>query len=85
MAKRQVFYRFHFDNDVMRVQQIRNMGVIEGDVPVSANEWEQLKRKSGGVEKWIDDNMKYRSCAIVLIGKDTSNRPWIKYEIKKNV
>ena len=23
--KRQVFYSFHFDNDVMRVQQIRNM------------------------------------------------------------
>ncbi|MDQ1224403.1 hypothetical protein QE443_000564 [Pantoea ananatis] len=29
--KRQVFYSFHFDNDVMRVQQIRNMGVIEGE------------------------------------------------------
>jgi MTH538 TIR-like domain (DUF1863) len=83
MAKRQVFYSFHFDHDVMRVQQIRNMGVIEGDEPVSANEWEQLKRKSGGVEKWIDDNMKYRSCAIVLIGEDTSKRPWVKYEIKK--
>ncbi len=28
--KRKVFYSFHFDNDVMRVQQIRNMGVLEG-------------------------------------------------------
>lgn len=26
--KRKVFYSFHFDNDVMRVQQIRNMGVL---------------------------------------------------------
>jgi MTH538 TIR-like domain (DUF1863) len=67
----------------MRVQQIRNMGVIEGDEPVSANEWEQLKRKAGGVEKWIDDNMKYRSCVIALIGAETSKRPWVKYEIKK--
>ena len=31
----------------------------------------------------IDDNMKYRSCAIVLIGEDTSKRSWVKYEIKK--
>lgn len=31
MAKRQVFYSFHFDNDVMRVQQVRNIGAIEGN------------------------------------------------------
>lgn len=83
MAKRQVFYSFHFDNDVMRVQQIRNMGVIEGDEPVSPNVWEQLKNKNGGVEQWINDNMRYRSCVIVLIGSDTWKRPWVKYEIKK--
>jgi antiphage defense system Thoeris ThsB-like protein len=83
MAKRQVFYNFHFDKDVMRVQQIRNMGVVEGDEPVSPNEWEQLKRKSGGIEKWIDDNMKYRSCVIVLIGEETYRRPWVRYEIEK--
>lgn len=83
MAKRQVFYSFHFDNDVMRVQQIRNMGIVEGDQPVAANEWEQLQRRTGGVEKWIDDNMRYRSCVIVLIGEDTYRRPWVKYEIEK--
>jgi hypothetical protein len=83
MAKRQVFYSFHFDNDVMRVQQIRNMGVVDGDEPVSPNEWEQLRRRDGGIERWIDDNMKYRSCVIVLIGEDTHKRPWVKYEIEK--
>jgi len=83
MAKRQVFYSFHFDKDVMRVQQIRNMGVIEGNTPVSANDWEEARKKPGAIEKWIDDNMKYRSCVIVLVGEDTANRPWVKYEIKK--
>lgn len=39
--KRQVFYSFHFDNDVMRVQQIRNMGVIEGEEPVRPNDLTQ--------------------------------------------
>jgi len=81
--KRQIFYSFHFDNDVMRVQQIRNMGVIEGNMPVSPNEWEEARRKPGAIEKWIDDNMKYRSCVIVLVGSETANRPWVKYEIKK--
>lgn len=84
MAKRQVFYSFHFDNDVMRVQQIRNMGVIEGNTPVSANDWEEVKRKGdSAVEKWIDDHMNYRSCVIVLVGSDTANRKWVKHEIKK--
>jgi hypothetical protein len=82
-VKRQVFYSFHFDNDVMRVQQIRNIGKLEDNKPVSANEWEQLQKKEGGVKKWIDDNMAYRSCVVVLVGEETANRPWVKYEIEK--
>ncbi len=84
MAKRQVFYSFHFDNDVMRVQQIRNIGTIEGNTPASVNDWEKLKQKGdSAVENWIDENMKYRSCVIVLVGLETANRKWVKYEIKK--
>lgn len=81
---RQIFYSFHFDNDVMRVQQIRNIGALEDNEPVSANTWEEVKKKGDpAIEKWIDDNMKYRSCVVVLVGEDTSKRPWVKYEIKK--
>ena len=81
--KRRVFYSFHFDNDVMRVQAIRNIGAIEGNASVSANEWEQLRRNDNGIEKWIDENMKYKSCVVVLVGSQTSARPWVKYEIEK--
>ena len=84
MAKRQIFYSFHFKNDVMRVQQVRNIGVIEGNEPVSKNDWEKLKRKGKkSIQKWIDDNMKNRSCVVVLIGSETADRKWVKYEIKK--
>ncbi|ASC72001.1 uncharacterized protein XM38_029550 [Halomicronema hongdechloris C2206] len=84
MAKIPVFYSFHFDNDVMRVQQIRNIGILEGNSPASPNDWERLKRTGEtAVERWIEDNMKYKRCVIVLIGSDTANRPWVKYEIKK--
>lgn len=83
-TKRQIFYSFHYGNDVFRVQQIRNMGVLEGNEPVSANTWETVKK--GGdkaIEKWIDDNMNYKNCVVVLVGEETHKRPWIKYEIKK--
>ena len=84
MTSRQVFYSFHFDNDVMRVQQIRNIGVIEDNKPVSANTWEEVKRKGDkSIENWIDKNMKYRSCVVVLVGSETANRKWVEYEIKK--
>lgn len=83
-TKRQVFYSFCFDDDVMRVQQIRNIGVLEGNTPVSANKWEEIKRKGdAAIKKWIDENMKYRSCLIVLVGERTAKRPWVKYEIEK--
>lgn len=84
MAKRQIFYSFHYDNDVFRVQQIRNIGALEDNKPVSANDWETVKR--GGetaIKKWIDDNLYYKSCLIVLVGSETANRKWVKYEIEK--
>ncbi len=82
--KRQVFYSFHFKNDVFRVQQIRNIGVIEDNKPVSENKWEEIK-KSGddAIKKWINENIDYRSCVVVLVGEETANRIWVKYEIIK--
>jgi len=83
MAKK-VFYSFHFDNDVMRVQLVRNIGVIEDNKPVSVNEWEQVRRGGpAAIEKWIEENMKYKDCVVVLVGEDTANRPWVQHEIKK--
>ena len=84
MSKKPVFFSFHYDKDVMRVQQIRNIGALQGNTPVSANEWEKIKR--GGdesIKKWIDDSFKYKQCVIVLIGEETHLRPWVRYEIKK--
>jgi hypothetical protein len=79
-----VFYSFHYDNDVNRVQLVRQMGVIEGDEPVRPNEWESIKAKgNAAVEKWIDDNMRYKTCVVVLIGTETAARPWVKLEIKR--
>lgn len=79
---RKVFYSFHFDNDVMRVQTIRNIGAIEGNQSVTAQKWEEVKRQGdAAVEKWIDENMKDKSCVVVLVGEETANRKWVIEEI----
>ena len=83
-TKRQVFYSFKYQEDVFRVQQIRNMGAVEGNQSVYPNEWEKLKRQGeASIKQWIDDSMNYRSCVVVLIGSQTSNSEWVKYEIKR--
>ena len=82
--KRQVFYSFCFADDFWRTQQVRNIGAIEGNAPTSANQWETVKRQGdAAIKKWIDDNMKNRSCVVVLIGTNTADRKWVKYEIKR--
>jgi hypothetical protein len=59
------------------------MGVVEGDVPVSDNDWETVTRGGdAAIERWIDAQMKGKSCAIVLIGANTAGRKWITHEIK---
>lgn len=83
--KRQVFYSFHFKNDAWRAGQVRNIGVVEGNKPVSENEWEEVKKKGkANIENWINEQLKYKNCTIVLIGSETANREWVRYEIKRS-
>jgi hypothetical protein len=81
---RKCFYSFHYKPDNARASQVRNIGVIEGNQPVSDNDWESVTR--GGedaIKKWIAMQMSGKSCAVVLVGTNTANRKWINYEIVK--
>jgi hypothetical protein len=83
MAKR-VFFSFHYKPDNWRASQVRQMGVIEGDAPVSDNDWEKVtKGGDDAIKKWIADQMSGKSCAVVLIGTNTAGRKWINHEIIK--
>lgn len=79
---RRVFLSFHYANDNSRVQQIKNMGQIEGQAILSSNDWERVKQRGdAAIERWINEQMNGRSCVVVLIGSGTANRKWINYEI----
>ncbi|MGE3961943.1 MAG: TIR domain-containing protein [Dehalococcoidia bacterium] len=81
---RRVFFSFHYKPDHWRASQVRNIGALEGNKPASDNDWEEVT--NGGdtaIKKWIDGQMSGRSCAVVLIGANTSGRKWINYEITK--
>ena len=63
---------------------MRNIGVIEGNQPVSDNDWEAVtKGGDDAIKKWIASQMKGKTCAVVLVGSGTANRKWINHEIVK--
>ena len=81
---RKVFFSFHYKPDNSRAAQVRNMGVIEGNKPVSDNDWETVT--GGGdaaIKKWIAGQLNGKSCAVVLAGSAAANRKWINHEIGK--
>jgi Thoeris protein ThsB, TIR-like domain len=81
---RKVFYSFHYLPDGWRASQVRNCGVVEGNVPVSDNDWETITATGdAAIKTWIKDQLAGRSCALVLIGNQTAGRKWITYEIEK--
>lgn len=84
MAKRQVFFSFHYEKDNWRASQVKNMGIVDDSSTWSSNDWEEVRYKTDSkIKEWIDSQMEKRSCVVVLIGKDTSSRKWVKYEIEK--
>lgn len=81
---RKCFYSFHYKPDNARASQVRNIGAIEGNKPAPDNDWEKVtKGGDDAIKKWIADQMKGRTCCIVLVGSATANRKWINHEIIK--
>jgi Thoeris protein ThsB, TIR-like domain len=83
MARR-VFYSFDYERDSIRVQQVKKMGVLAGQPILTSNRWEEVTGGTQrGIKRWIDEQMDNKSCVVVLIGRRTSERAWVQYEIVK--
>lgn len=79
-----VYYSFYYEGDVSRVQLVRNIGALEKQPLLTPQKWEEVEKAgTAAIEKWIADNMKYKSAVVVLIGEHTASRPWVIYEIQK--
>jgi len=87
MARR-VFFSFHYDEDIWRVNQIRNIGVTKDweMMPfLDAASWEAVKRKGeAAIKAWIDRQLDGTGVTVVLIGKQTAERKYVKYEIQES-
>lgn len=86
---RHVFFSFHYQRDIWRVNQIRNLDEIVGCAAAGfrdASLWEEAKSQSEAeVKKLIDQGLKGTSVTVVFIGAQTSNRKYINYEIEQSI
>lgn len=86
---RKVFFSFDYD-DVWRVNVVRNSDVTKKSAEVAGfidkAKFEEVKKKGAdAIRKWIDQQMEGTSVTVVLIGANTSESEWVKYEIKKSI
>jgi hypothetical protein len=86
---RRAFFSFHYQRDVWRVNQIRNLPEIVGSAAAGfqdASLWEEAKKKGdAAIKKMIDDALYNTSVTVVFIGHKTAGRKYINYEIQKSL
>ena len=88
MARR-VFFSFHFERDAWRSGQVRNCWLTKPDRESAgywdAAKWEEVKTKGDqAIKNWINNSLSGTSVTVVLIGAETSERVWVKYEISES-
>lgn len=87
MARR-LFFSFHYDRDVWRVQNVRQswrFADLELPVFYNATQWEDVT--NGGdeaIQEFIDNGLARASCTVLLVGRETHTREWVDYEIQKS-
>lgn len=88
MARR-TFFSFHFQRDILRANVVRNSWVTrdrEAAGFFDASLWEEAQSKGdAAVHALIDEGLKNTSVTVVLIGKETAARPYVKYEIEQSI
>lgn len=88
MARR-VFFSFHYQRDIWRVNQIRSIPNVTGCSAAGfqdASLWEEAKRKGEStIKDLIDDGLDNTSVTVVCIGAKTAGRKYINYEIDQSI
>lgn len=88
MARR-VFFSFHYQRDIWRINQIRSIPNITGCAAAGfqdASLWEEAKKKGdAAIKKMIDGALYNTTVTVVFIGNQTANRKYVNYEIEQSI
>lgn len=88
MARR-IYFAFHFDKDILRVNQVRMSNVVAGVEKAGFfdhSEYEEVKKKSpDAIARAIRSRLDGTTVTVVLIGRETAVRDWVRFEIAESV
>ncbi|MCX5712988.1 MAG: TIR domain-containing protein [Candidatus Omnitrophica bacterium] len=83
-----VYFAFHYQRDIWRVNQVRNSNVVEGFDRagfIDGSLWEEARKKGDtAIKKLIDEGLEGTTVTVVLIGAKTSEREYVEYEIDQS-
>lgn len=87
MARR-VYFAFHYQNDISRVNVVRNSWVTQEREAAGfydASLWEKAKKQGDdAIKRMINDGLWGTSVTVFLLGAETAGRPWVRYELQKS-
>jgi antiphage defense system Thoeris ThsB-like protein len=87
---RTVYFGFHYQRDIFRVQQVKQHYVTKGNYTAAGYFDGSLEEKAktegvDAVKRLIDNGLSGCTVLSVLMGKETSTRHWVYYEIFRSI
>jgi hypothetical protein len=85
VVSRHVFYSLHYDADRARCELIRKLPGLTPNQEAKPGEWATIARTGEfAFKRWLEQQLRGRSCTVVLIGAESALRPALQYEIKRS-
>lgn len=84
---RKVFFSFQFKNDIFRVNQVRKINQFQetNEFHDHATHEKIMCESDVKIKRWIDNQLNGASVTCVLIGSNTSQSKWVRYEIRRSI
>lgn len=82
---RHVYYSLHYAADRARAELVRGIHLLTPNLEATPAAWATLQRTGEfAVKRWFEQQLRGRSCTVVLIGAETSTRPLVLYELARS-
>lgn len=83
---RNVFFSFHYQRDIFRVNQIRMLSKMMGQAAAGFSDnslWERARAQGdAALKRLISTGLNNTTVTVVCIGTETYSRRWVNYEIE---
>ena len=85
---RHVYFAFHYQRDIWRVNVVRNSNVVQGFESagfIDYSLWEEAKKQGDeAIKRLINNRLVGTTVTVVLIGAKTAEREYVDYEIQRS-